>query len=367
MICKRCVMDSTVLDIRLDQNGICNYCHDFDQKISFYRFSYEDSQKRLNSLTGKIKDDGRGKEFDSILGLSGGVDSSYVAYLAHKLGLRPLVIHFDNGWNAEVAVSNIKKIVDKYGFGLETYVINWPVFRDLQRSFLKASVVDIEMITDHAILAAMFHYAKKYRIKYVLSGENFTTEHGLPEAWVWRKTDIANIRDIQRRFGELNLSTFPVMSSLKFAFIRKTGLGFKYIKFLNNLNYKKSEAMVILKNEFGWEYYGGKHHESVFTKFYQNYILPNKFGIDKRKVHWSALIRNGEVTREEAVEQINKPLYSGLELKADKEYVLKKLGFTEAEFDSIMAQKPVSHDFYLSDKRYFDFFRRIYNSLFSSK
>lgn len=359
VICNRCLMDSSVPDIVFNQTGVCNYCDDFDKNIDRYRFSEEESKERLSLLTEKIKKAGQGKEFDSILGLSGGVDSSYVAYLAHKMGLRPLAVHFDNGWNSEIAVSNIKKIVDKYGFDFETYVIDWAEFRDLQRSFLKASVVDIEMVTDHAIFAALLDYSEKYRIKYILSGENFATEHGMPKTWVWHKQDIVNIRDIQRRFGSLKLRSFPVMGSFKFVFIRKLEV-YEFIELLNNVNYRKIDAMGVLSREFNWEYYADKHCESVFTRFYQGYILPEKFGIDKRMAHWSALIRNGEITKEEAMKQVSKPIYSRTELSADREFVLKKLGFSEDEFENIMKQEPVSHDFYRSNKKYFDFFRKAY-------
>lgn len=362
-VCKRCVMDSSVRGIHFDQNGVCNYCHDFDTHIDSFRFSDAGSEKRLASLVKKIKDAAKGKEYDSIVGLSGGVDSSYVAFLAHKLGLKPLAIHFDNGWNSEIAVSNIKKIVNKCGFDLETYVIHWPEFRDLQRSFLKASVIDIEMVTDHAIFAAMFHYAKKYKIKYVLSGTNFTTEHGMPNGWTWRKSDIINIRDIQHRFGTLKIKSYPTMGSLEFALIRKLEIPFGYIELLNAVNYRKNDAMTVLKNEFNWEYYGGKHYESVFTKFYQGYILPKKFGIDKRMVHWSALVRNGEMTREEACKEIARPIYTDVELQADKEYVCKKLEFSEQEFNDIMDDSPREHLFYKSDQRYLDIYTQLYKIL----
>lgn len=359
VVCCRCLMDSSIPNIFFNENSVCSYCEDFDKRIDCYRFNEAESKSRLSLLAEKIKTEGKGKEFDSILGLSGGVDSSYVAYLAHKMGLRPLAVHFDNGWNSEIAVSNISKIVNKCGFEFETYVIDWAEFQDLQRSFLKASVVDIEMVTDHAIFAALFRYAKKYRIKYILSGENYATEHGMPKAWVWRKQDIMNIRDIQRRFGTLTIQSFPVMGSFKFAFIRKLGIG-KFIELLNNISYRKIDAISVLDREFNWKYYADKHYESVFTKFYQGYILPKKFGIDKRIAHWSALIRNGEITKEEAMEHVNQPIYSSAELSSDREFVLKKLGFSIDEFDFIMRAKAVPHDFYHSNKKMLDLFSRIY-------
>jgi len=353
-------MDSSDKSIHFDENGVCNYCREFEQKIPLYRLSQQESKRRIQCLVDDIKAKGKGREYDSIVGLSGGVDSSYLAYLAHELGLRPLAIHFDNGWDSETAVANIKKIVDKCGFDLETYVIDWPEFRDLQRSFIKASVVDIEMLTDQAICAAMFHFAGKYKIKYILSGSNYATEHGMPSAWVWHKLDVGNIKDIHRRFGELKLKTFPFMGFFEFALRRRIGRRLEYIELLDNVNYKKNEAIDILKREFDWKYYGGKHYESVFTKFYQGYILPHKFGIDKRKAHWSSLVRNQEITRQDAIMELSKPMYDLSELKVDREYVLKKLGFSEQEFDLIIKAPATGHQAYYSSWWIFEFFSKIY-------
>lgn len=363
IICTRCVMDSNVQGIHFDEDGVCDYCREFVQKIPLYRLSAEESNHRLQYLADNIKVRGKGREYDSIIGLSGGVDSSYVAYLAHKLGLKPLAIHFDNGWDSEIAVANIKKIVDKYGFDFETYVIDWPEFRDLQRSFIKASVVDIEMLTDQAICAAMFHFARKFKIKYILSGSNYATEHGMPQAWTWHKLDVGNIKAIHRRFGELRLKTFPFIGFFEFALTRRLGMRFEYIELLNDVNYKKNEAIDALSCELGWKYYGGKHYESVFTKFYQGYILPHKFGIDKRRAHWSSLVRNQEITRQEALAELAKPIYDPVELKIEKEYVLKKLGFSHQEFDLIMKALPVGHQVYCSSWLIFEFFSKIYRIL----
>ena len=358
--CKRCVMDTTDSDILFDANGICNHCLEFDRRVSLYRLSEPDVSRRLDFLQETIKSAGSARQYDCIIGLSGGVDSSYTAYLAHELGLKTLAVHFDNGWNSEIAVANIKKIVEKCRFDLQTYVINWPEFRDLQRSFLKASVVDIEMITDHAIAAAMFNFASKYKVRYVLSGNNFATEYGMPKKWLWRKQDAVNILSIHRKFGKVKLKTFPFMGSLTFAIIQKLGLGFKYVEPLNIVNYSKTMAMKTLKEEFHWQYYGGKHYESIFTKFYQGYILPEKFYIDKRIVHWSALIRNGEITREAVITELRKPIYPPDELRKDREYVLKKLGFSEEEFSRIMEEAPKSHLYYGSDERYYRFLHRFF-------
>lgn len=349
--CRLCLMDSTDLDIKFDLEGVCNHCVDAKRKIINYQFSKDDSEANLRNLAIKIKKGQRG-EYDSILGLSGGVDSSYVAYLAQKMGLNPLCVHFDNGWNSDIAVKNIKNIIDVTGFDLYTYVIDWPEFRDLQRAFFKAGVVDIEMLTDHAIFASLFKIRKDHKISTVLSGTNYTTEHGMPRKWSWSKMDLKNIKAIQKQFGEMKIKSFPTMSTLYWLLMRQFNFGGTFEEPLNKINFRKGDAMRVLAKEFSWQYYGGKHYESVFTKFYQAYILPTKFGIDKRKMHLSGLIRNDELSREDALAEFNKSLYEVNELKRDKAFVLKKLGFSESEFDLMMLEKPIPHDFYATDRTY---------------
>jgi N-acetyl sugar amidotransferase len=340
-------MDTTDPDILFDEHGVCTHCHKAEWLLSAVRFSEEESRRRLEAIADKIKKQTEGKDYSCIVGLSGGVDSSYAAYVAHGMGLRILAVHFDNGWNSEIAVSNIKNIVKTFELDLITYVINWEEFRDIQRAFIKASVVDIEMITDHAIMAAMYRIAKEHGIRYILSGQNYATEHCMPKAWIWNKQDLRNLKAIHRQYGETPLKTFPVLSTWRYLIYRR--IFFEYVLPLNNLNYRKFEAMEILKRELNWREYGAKHFESLFTKFYQAYILPVKFGIDKRKAHLSALVRNGELTRDQAVQELSKPYYDPKELKQDKDYVFKKLGFSEGEFDSLMKQQAIPHDHYGSD------------------
>lgn len=348
-VCVSCVMDTTDPNISFDGNGVCNHCRDAGPVLDKVRLSEAESEQRLQALADDIRTNTKGRAYDVVVGMSGGVDSSYVAWLAHKLGLRVLAVHFDNGWNAEVAVANIRAVVETCGFDLETYVIDWPEFRDLQRAFIKAGVVDIEMLTDHAIMAAMFDLAKRHNIRYVLSGTNVATEHGMPRAWVWNKQDLTNIEAIHKRFGERRLKSFPRMGLLRSIWQRYLAMGFEFVEILDLANFRKDKAMRELSENTGWRYYGGKHYESVFTKFYQAYILPRKFGIDKRKVHLSALVRNGELARDQALAELQLPLYDEGDLRRDKAYVLKKLGFSEDEFDALMNQPPVSHDHYPSD------------------
>lgn len=352
-ICNRCVMDSSDRHIVFEDDGVCNYCHESLPILQKYLYTKRSEKENLERLANKIKKGSTG-EYDSIIGLSGGVDSSYVAYLAWKMGLNPLCVHFDNGWNSEIAVSNIKSIIETCGFDLSTYVIDWPEFRDLQRAFIRAGVIDIEMLTDHAIYAALFRIRRKYRIRYVLSGTNYATEHAMPKDWSWAKQDLRNIKAIQNRFGEKKIKSFPTMNSIRWLLIRFLGLGGTFVEPLNKIRYRKLDAMKNLENEIGWRYYGGKHYESVFTKFYQAYILPEKFAVDKRKTHWSALIRNGEISRNDALLELKKPLYDPIDLQRDKEFVLKKLGFSETEFDSMMQEKPRRHDEFPTDRVYMD-------------
>lgn len=348
-VCSRCVMDTTDPEIIFDSKGVCNYCLYLEKLLPAFHFTEEQERTNLLEIKQQIKKDKKG-QYDVIIGVSGGVDSSYTVYLAHQMGLNPLCVHFDNGWNSAKAVSNIKKMVEKYGFDLETFVINWPEFRDLQRSFFKAGVIDIEMLTDHAIMATMFEIRKKHGIRYVLSGVNIRTENGMPNTWLWRKQDLVNIKDIQKKFGTIPIKAFPTMGSIRLKLSKLFNLGGVYVEILNKINYNKQEAVKVLQSEFGWEDYGGKHYESTFTKFYQAYILPKKFNVDKKKVHLSALIRNNEITREEALKELEALPYDPADLKKDKSYVLKKLGFTEAEFDQLMTEKPKAHLDYKSDE-----------------
>jgi N-acetyl sugar amidotransferase len=357
-VCRRCVMDHSDPQLIISADGICSHCIAAESNLRKYVFSAEEENANLVAMVSRVQKRRKG-QYDSIIGLSGGVDSSYIAYLAKTLNLNPLCVHFDNGWNSDVAVRNIRKIIDVTGFDLFTYVIDWPEFRDLQRSFIKAGVVDIEMVTDHAIFSTLFSICRQRGISSVLSGTNYVTEHGMPCSWIWNKMDLTNIKDIHRRFGECRIRSFPTMGTLKWLMIRQFGFGGHFEEPLNSINYRKKTAMDVLKNEFGWEYYGGKHYESIFTKFYQAHILPEKFLIDKRKVHYSALIRTGEMSREEVVKELNIPLYDRDELKIDKQYVLKKLGFSEAEFDVIMNSSPVPHEFYKSDQKLINVVKRI--------
>jgi N-acetyl sugar amidotransferase len=295
-----------------------------------------------------IKDAGRHLPFDCILGLSGGVDSSYMAYLAREWSLRPLIVHFDNGWNDERAVRNIETIVKRLGFQLHTFVMDWAEFRDLQRAYFKASVLDLEVPTDHMIFGALHKVAAEHGIKYVLSGNNFATEWLLPPAWYYSKFDLENIKGIHRASGELPMKHLPKLGAWQQLYYQRVR-AIRDIKVLELVPYLKNAAKRFLIDEFGWQDYGGKHYESVFTRFYQGYILPTKYGIDKRKAHLSNLICNGEISRDDALAELSRPTYPREQQQADKRYVAKKLGWTDAEFEAILALPPRRHEEFGTD------------------
>jgi len=298
----------------------------------------------------RIKADGRGKKYDCLIGISGGVDSTYVAYLVKQLGLRPLAVHLDNGWNSELAVKNVENIVTRLGYDLYTLVINWEEFKDIQLSYLKASVVDIEVVSDHAIFSTMYKLAKEKQISYIISGTNIVTEHIMPSSWLYQKMDFANLKDIHNRYGHVRLKTYPLLNFRKYLYYSAV-LRLNPVSILNYVPYNKKEIKGVISRELGWRDYGGKHYESVFTKFYQAYILPEKFKIDKRKAHLSTLICSGQITKEEALAELEQPIYPPSELKDDKEYVIKKLGLTEEEFDEIMSRPPRRHQEFKTDKK----------------
>jgi N-acetyl sugar amidotransferase len=351
-------MDTSDPDISFDAAGLCNHCRQHTGIVPALQARARSGG--LEQLASRIKEAGAGRDYDSVVGLSGGVDSSYVAYLAREMGLRPLAVHFDNGWNSELAVENIQRVVEGCRFDLQTYVINWTEFRDLQRAFLKASVIDIELLTDNAILGALVNLTVEHKIRFVLTGANKATELGIPSAWVWNKTDWRNIQAIHARFGSVPLRTFPHLSAARWLAIRGARRGMEMVEPLNLIEYRRSEAAATLAREFGWRDYGGKHYESIFTRFYQRHILPVKFGVDKRRMHLSSLIRNGELTRQEALARLEQPLYAPDELAMERDFVLKKLGFTDEEFEEIMSAPPIAHDAYASDGRWVDALRSLY-------
>jgi N-acetyl sugar amidotransferase len=345
--CSMLVMDTTDPDICFDSNGVCNYWHEF-QAFKVALPSAEERQRTLKETLDRIRTTGHGRSHDCLLGLSGGVDSSYMIYLANQFNLRPLVVHFDNGWNSELAVHNIEMLVSKFGYELETFVMEWDEFRDVQRAYFKASVVDLEVPTDHMIFGALHKIAANRGIKYILSGNNYATEWLMPKSWNYRKNDARNLKAIHRRFGSRPLEQLPWMGVWQEARYRLVN-GIRMLPLLDLIDYNKTEAKSVLMNEIGWRDYGGKHYESIFTRFYQGYVLPRKFGIDKRKAHLSNLILNGELTREDALRALQQPTYDEDEQLRDKEYVAKKLGFAPEEFEAVLTQPNVPHETFGTD------------------
>ena len=349
IVCNRCVLDNDApnTNLVLDEFGICNNCRSYERHAAkSVSMPLEEKQKELDKWVRWMKRDGKWSEYDCILGISGGVDSTYLAYLAKKLGLRPLVVHFDNGWNSELAVRNIQNIVENLGFELHTYVIDWEEFKDLQLSYLKASVVDIEATTDQFIYATLHEVAYKHRIKYVLDGNNLATEFGgVSWKWAYNKLDLVNLRNIHKRFGTIPLKKYPKLGFYQRFFYYEI-YQLEQVYLLNYVDYNIQEVKSIISKELGWKDYGGKHYESIFTRFYQGYILPRKFGIDKRKAHLSNLIWSGQMTRNEALEILKEPPYPERLQMEDKEYVCKKFGITEEEFEKYMQLPIVPHEFY---------------------
>ncbi|HLX90794.1 MAG TPA: N-acetyl sugar amidotransferase [Puia sp.] len=348
--CSLTIMDNIAdPDIVFDQQGICNYYYDYKKAEEDYVLKGGAGELKLAELSASIKKAGKNKAYDCLIGMSGGVDSTYVAWLVKQLGLRPLAVHLDNGWDSELAVKNIENIITRLGFDLFTLVINWEEFRDIQLAYLRASVVDIEVVSDHAIFSTMFKLAKEHNIGYIISGTNVVTENIMPPSWLYNKLDSSNLRDIHNRYGTMKRKTYPVLDFRKYVYYSAV-LKLSPISILNYVDYNKKKVKEMIKQELDWRDYGGKHYESIFTKFYQAYILPEKFGIDKRKAHLSTLICSGQMTRAEALAEMEQPLYSARDLQADKEYVLKKFGLSESAFDHIMQTPPRKHSDFKMDK-----------------
>jgi N-acetyl sugar amidotransferase len=342
-ICSKCVMDTSDKQIKFDARGVCNHCKDYSTVLNKQLISGDELKEEFTRLAEKIKMEGKGKEYDCVIGLSGGVDSSYLAYVLVKAyGLRPLAVHLDNGWDSKLAVKNIQNIVSSLDVDLYTHVINWEEFRDIQIAYFKASVLDIEAITDHAISAILYSAADTNNIKYILMGTNRATERILPKSWAFNKNDLINLRSIHKEYGKIKLKTFPQMGFNKLRHYR-TVKKISNLGPLDYLSYNKDEAKNEIQKKLKWEDYGAKHHESVFTRFYQGYILPKKFGIDKRRAHLSSLINCGQMIREEALEELKRPVYPLEMQNEDYLYVIKKLGFSKEDFERIMKMPVRSH------------------------
>lgn len=352
-ICANCVMDTSDSRIQFDARGVCDHCNTFTSTILPNWHTDERGAADLQKLTDEIKAAGKGKDFDCIIGMSGGIDSSYLTYLAkEKMGLRPLVFHVDAGWNSQEAVNNIEKLVDKLGLDLFTEVIDWEEMRDLQLAFFKAGVPHIDTPQDHAFFATMYKFADKYAIRHILTGANLSTECiRNPIEWMYYQSDTTQIRDIHRRFGTRPLESFPITSILWFKVYLPYIKKIRVVTPLNYFPYIKSDAMKLLAERFGWQPYPQKHFESRFTRFYEGYWLPTKFGFDTRRVQFSSLILTRQMTRDEALEKLKQPAYDPERLAQDFEYIATKLGITTEELRQYHDQPNKSFRDYRSQER----------------
>ena len=364
-ICVRCVMDTTDPEIVFDADGVCSHCHAYEAqgRPIVERARTEEGRKVLETVVAQIKASGQGRDYDCVLGISGGVDSSYAACMAKELGLRPLAVHFDSGWNSELAVNNVENIVKTLDFDLYTYVCDWEEMRDLQLAFFRASLANCDVPQDHAFFAVLHQTARTHGIKYIISGGNAATEFILPTSWGYNAGDLTHLLAVQKRFGTMKLKRYPTLSFAKRYFIYPYMLGIRTVRLLDLLPYDKAQAKAYITEKVRWRDYGGKHYESIFTRFFQAYYLPVKFNFDKRKAHCSSLIASGQMSREQALEELRQPPYPTDQLASDKAFVAKKLGVSEEEFDMVIAQPPRSYQDFPSSEWLFRLKDRMMRSL----
>lgn len=329
-------MDTTDLEISFNEQGVCNHCTEFEAVTRRHWFPNDEGRKRWAALVEQMKSEGEGREYDCILGLSGGVDSSYLALKAREWGLRPLVVHVDAGWNSELAVANIEAIVKHCNYDLHTHVVDWEDMRDLHLAYLRAGISNQDVPQDHIFFASLYHFATSNKIRYILSGGNLATEGIFPSSWHGSAMDAINLKAIHRRFGEHKLRQYKTISFFQYYFWYPFVKRMRTVRPLNYMAYDKEMAIRELEGSVGWRSYGRKHGESQFTKLFQNHYLPLKFGYDKRRPHLSSLIVSGQMTRAQAQLELEKPLYDPEELELDIDYFCKKLRITRAVFDELM-------------------------------
>ena len=337
IICSNCVMDTTDTSIKFDDKGVCDHCRNFYSKIFPNWHKGVDGRRILNSKIEEIKRDGKGRDYDCIVGISGGVDSSYLTYLCkEEYGLRPLVFHVDAGWNSQLAVNNIEVLLDKLGLDLFTVVVDWEEMRDLQLSFFKSGVPHIDTPQDHAFFASMYKFANEYGVRHILTGGNLSTECiRNPVDWMYYQSDSIQLMDIHRKFGTIPLNKFPITNILWHKIYLRYFKGIRIFRPLDFGNYVKEDASKFLVDKFGWEPYPRKHFESRFTRFYESFWLIQRFGIDTRKVQFSSLILTGQMTRDEALAELETEPFDE-NIKEDFEYVATKLGITGKDLENLL-------------------------------
>ena len=358
-------MDTSDSNIIFDNRGWCDYCNNYHTNILPYWHPDERGAREMQVVVDKIKHAGQGRDHDCLIGISGGVDSSYVTYLAKsKFGLKPLLFHVDAGWNSQQAVNNIEKLVDGLRLDLHTEVINWQEMRDLQLAFFKAQVPHIDTPQDHAFFAALYNYAAKNGFKYILTGANYSTECVRePLEWHYHASDLRQLKDIHRRFGTRPLKTFPLADIFTYKLYYRFVKGVHVVKPLNSVPFHKEEAMQELVDKFGWQKYAHKHYESRFTRFYEGYWLPTKFGYDKRRAHFSSLILTRQMSREDALTRVSQPAYNDENLAEDFEYIATKLGLGVGELRQIMAGQNKSYKDYANAMTLIDLGTKVLRAL----
>ena len=359
-ICNYCVMDTTDEDIIFDENGRCNHCKDFEQTLEKIKIQKQNTDY-IDNLIKKVKS--KNKKYDSLVGISGGVDSCYTLYLCVKWGLKPLAVHMDNGWNSEIAVTNVKKIVKKLGVDYVSYVLNWEEFREIQKAFLKSSIVDIEMPTDIAIAASLYETAAKNKIKYIISGGNYSAEGILPLTWGYHVLkDLKIYKHIIKKYSDVKIKTVPIVGLRKeiyYKFFKRI----KYLYPLNYIDYNKDEAREFLKIEFDWQDYGGKHHESRITGFWQSYVMPVKYNMDYRRATLSSQIVSGQITRNKALQILENLPYNPEKIEIEKNYIAKKYGISRQELDKYLNLPPKTYKNFPNQKKLIMMMYDLYRSI----